>query len=406
MLTPYDTKTEQKMIKFFESLSEKDKRRYSAIEVLKLPYGGRSYIVNLFGCHFQTIEKGINELYQKRIPLADEIRHCGGGRKRLIETISGIDDLFLKVLKDFTAGDPMKDKVKWTHLTFTEIIDSMCAEGICISKSIVKQLLKKHGFVKRKAQKNIALGKSENRNEQFEKISSLKQKYKKSGNPVISIDTKKKELIGNLYRDGHLYTREVINVYDHDFPYLSEGTIIPHGIYDIQKNTAFINLGTSHDTSEFARDSINRWWNYRGRHDYKEATSLLILADCGGSNGYRHYVFKKAILELSNKLGIEIRIAHYPAYTSKWNPIEHRLFPHVTRALQGVILKSIDLVKTLVERTKTKTGLKVVVHIINKFYPIGKKISKSEKEKIKTSIVHDEFLGHWNYKALPSAYSV
>jgi len=402
MLTPYDTETEKKMIKFFDSLSEKDKRRYSAIEALKLPYGGRSYIVNLFECHFQTIEKGISELYQKQIPLKDEIRCSGGGRKRLIETISGIDDLFLKVLKDFTAGDPMEEKVKWTHLTFREIIDAMCAEGICIGKNIVKQLLKKHGFVKRKAQKNIALGASENRNEQFENIASLKQEYEKAGNPVISIDTKKKELIGNLYRDGYLYTREVINVYDHDFPYLSEGSIIPHGIYDIQKNTAFINLGTSHDTSEFSRDSINRWWNYRGRFDYKGATSLLILADCGGSNGYRRYVFKKAIQELSDKLGIEIRIAHYPAYTSKWNPIEHRLFPHVTRALQGVVLESIELVKSLVERTTTKTGLKVVVHIIDKVYQIGKKLSKSEKEKIKSLTIHSDFLGHWNYSVLPS----
>jgi len=401
MLSSYKIETECKMVKFFDSLSEKDKRRYAAIESLKLPYGGRSYIGRLFGCNFRTIEKGIDELYENVMPSADNIRLPGGGRKKLIETICGINDLFLKVLEDFTAGDPMKGDMKWTHLSFREIIEAMNTEGLHISKPIVKQLLKKHGYVKRKAQKNIALGVSENRNEQFEKIATLKKKYEKSGNPVVSIDTKKKELIGNLYRDGHLYTKEVINVYDHDFPYLSEGKIIPHGIYDIQKNTAFINLGTSHDTSEFSRDSLNRWWNYRGRHDYPKATSLLILADCGGSNGYRHYVFKKAAQELSNKLGIEIRIAHYPAYTSKWNPIEHRLFPHVTRALQGVILKSVELVKTLIGRTKTKTGLKVVVHIIDKFYPIGKKLSKEEKQKIKSMVIKDKYLGHWNYRFLP-----
>ena len=192
MLTPYNIETECKMVKFFDSLSEKDKRRYAAIESLKLPYGGRSYIGRLFECNFRTIEKGIDELYEKCMPSAGSIRLAGGGRKRLIETVCGIDDLFLKVLKDFTAGDPMKKDVKWTHLSFREIIEAMSVEGLHISKSIVKQLLKKHGFVKRKAQKNIALGISENRNEQFEKIAVLKEEYEKAGNPVVSIDTKKK----------------------------------------------------------------------------------------------------------------------------------------------------------------------------------------------------------------------
>jgi hypothetical protein len=167
-----------------------------------------------------------------------------------------------------------------------------------------------------------------------------------------------------------LYTKEAIEVYDHDFPYLSDGIAIPHGIYDIGLNKAYVNIGVSHDTSDFSCDSIKRCWNFRGRYDYPDASPILILVDCGGSNGYRHYVFKRAIQRLANTMGIEICIAHYPSYASKWNPIEHRLFPHITRKLRGVILKSVDMVKKLIETTTTKTGLVVRCHIIKKTYLI------------------------------------
>jgi hypothetical protein len=206
-------------------------------------------------------------------------------------------------------------------------------------------------------------------------------------------------LLGDLYRDGQLYTKEAIEVYDHDFPYLSEGVAIPHGIYDIGLNKAYVNIGVSHDTSDFSCDSIKRWWNFRGRYDYPDASSILILVDCGGSNGYRHYVFKRAIQWLADTIGIEIYIAHYPCYTSKWNPIEHRLFPHITRKLKGVILKSVDMVKKLIETTTTKTGLVVRCHIIKKTYETGKKMTREEKDGLR--IIHDDYLGHWNYRAVP-----
>lgn len=192
MIRPYNDVVEAQMMMFYTSLSEKDKRRYAAIEVLKLPYGGRNYIHNILNCSYPTIDAGIEELKGSELSDHRVVRASGGGRKSLIESITGIDDLFLKVLKDFTAGDPMDQKVKWTHLTYSEIIEAMSLEGITISKPIVKKLFKRHGYVKRKAFKNVKLGTAENRNEQFENIAEKKKIYEDMKNPVISVDTKKK----------------------------------------------------------------------------------------------------------------------------------------------------------------------------------------------------------------------
>ena len=239
------------------------------------------------------------------------------------------------------------------------------------------------------------------RDAQFENIAHLRAVHIAAGNPVISMDTKKKEYLGNFYRDGHLYTTEELQVYDHDFSSQAEGIVIPHGIYDVQRNTGYINLGTSHDTSEFARDCIRNWWNNRGRFEYPNATSILVLCDGGGSNNSRHYIFKQDLQALVDELGIEIRIAHYPPYTSKYNPIEHRLFPHVTRACQGVVFKSVELVKELMEKTHTRQGLKVTVQIVDQVYQTGRRAAKDFKETMR--IVFDEFLPQWNYTAVPNA---
>ena len=202
------------------------------------------------------------------------------------------------------------------------------------------------------------------RNEQFSNIATLIDEYTATGNPVISIDTKKKEYIGNFYRQGRLYTTGEISTFDHDFNSAAEGVIVPHGIYDLTRNKGFINLGTSRDTSEFATDSLSNWWIKVGQLEYPNATQLLVLADGGGSNNCRHHIFKADTQKLVNEIGIPIRIAHYPAYCSKYNPIEHRLFPHVTRACAGVVFKSVELVKQLMESAGTKQGLTVTVDII------------------------------------------
>ena len=217
--------------------------------------------------------------------------------------------------------------------------------------------------------------------------------------PIISIDTKKKEFIGDFYRADYLYIQETISTLDHDFNSLAKGIVIPHSIYDMTRNTGYINLGTSKDTSEFACDSILNWWQRQGRFDYPNATSILILCDGGGSNHSRYYLFKQDLQELATKIGLEIRIAHYPPYTSKYNPIEHRLFPHVTRACQGVICQSVAMVEELMQKTKTTTGLKVTVEIINKVYQTGRRVNENFKENMK--IVFDDFLPSWNYRALP-----
>jgi hypothetical protein len=188
-------------------------------------------------------------------------------------------------------------------------------------------------------------------------------------------------------------------VFDHDWKSLATGVAIPHGLYDLQRNTGYLQLGTSHDTSEFACDAICHWWREYGRHHYPTATSILLLCDGGGSNSSRQYLFKQDLQALVNQLGVEIRIAHYPPYTSKYNPIEHRLFPHLTRACQGVIFETVEMVKDLMARAKTQTGLSVVVNIVDKVYQTGRKVAKDFKQTM--SIVFDQYLPQWNYTAQP-----
>jgi len=206
-------------------------------------------------------------------------------------------------------------------------------------------------------------------------------------------------LIGPLYREGRLYTTEAIEVKDHDWPSLATGVAIPHGLYDLTLNLGYLQIGTSHDTSEFACDSLRYWWQQHGHAQYPVASSLLLLCDGGGSNGSRHYIFKQDLQTLVNDLGIEIRVAHYPPYTSKYNPIEHRLFPHVTRACQGVIFESIAMVKELMAKAKTQAGLNVFTTIIDQVYETGRKVTEEFKQTME--IVFDDYLPQWNYTAKP-----
>lgn len=305
----------------------------------------------------------------------------------------------MRVLQDYTAGDPMREGVRWTNLTQQEIGERLTAAGTPVSRTVVKDLLRTHRYVKRKAQKAHAMGHHPDRNAQFENIAQLKQTYVASENPIVSMDTKKKELVGNLYRPGQLYTQEVVKTFDHDFPSAALGVVIPHGLYDLKRNVGHVNLGTSHDTSEFACDSLRRWWESQGQAAYPRATSLLLLCDSGGSNSARQYLFKEDLHRLAEGLGLEIRVAHYPSYASKYNPIEHRLFPHLTRACQGVILHTINLVKELMEKAKTKTGLCVTVDILDKVYRTGRKVADSFKQNM--PILFDPVLPNWNYRAVP-----
>ena len=243
------------------------------------------------------------------------------------------------------------------------------------------------------------MGHHRDRNAQFEKIARLKKKYLNAGLPVISIDTKKKELLGDFYRDGRIDTQETVEVNDHDFGSAGSGTVVPHGVYDVGRNHGFVHLNTSHDTSELACDSIAAWWEQDGRTDYSGAKKLLVLCDGGGSNSATRYVFKEELQKLANRLGIEIRIAHYPPYCSKYNPIEHRLFPHVTRACRGVIFQTLEVARYYMAKTETTTGMKVDVSVLDKVYETGRKCAAGFKESMK--IAFDKLLPKWNYRAVP-----
>lgn len=295
----------------------------------------------------------------------------------------------------------MDEKVRWTNLRPWEIAQRLADRyGIEVSRTVIRKLLKKHHYRRRQALKKQTMKNVPHRNEQFENIARLIAEYQGTGNPIMSMDTKKKEYLGNFYRDGHLYTLEQLLTYDHDFTSFAQGVIIPHALYDLKQNVGYINLGTSKETSEFACDCLRNWWYHQGQYDYPHATSILLLCDGGGSNSSRHYIFKQDLQQLVDEIGIDIRIAHYPPYTSKYNPVEHRLFPHITRACQGVIFTSIELVKELIEKTRTSTGLSVTVKIIDKVYETGRKAVDGFKETMK--IVFDDFLPQWNYTAVPN----
>tara|TARA_B110000881_G_C18532257_1_gene493762 strand:+ start:120 stop:1346 length:1227 start_codon:yes stop_codon:yes gene_type:complete len=399
IIKPYTIEIEKQMQELYSRLPEKSRRLYAGIEALKLGYGGISYIAELFFCARDTVSTGITELAEKEMLSQNRSRKKGGGRKPVLEKKKNINEVFLALVKEHTAGDPMDESRKWTNLTRAEMSVLLAEKGFKVSRNIVRKLLKVNGYVKRKPLKNKAGGGHINRNAQFVRIAELRSLYEAKGNPVVSVDTKKKEAIGNLSREGKIYTTETIEVFDHDFPSLAEGVAVPHTIYDIKRNEATVNIGTSRDTSEFCCDSIRHWWYSNGIVNYPFASTILMLMDGGGSNSSRHYLFKQDLQALANEIGVEIRIAHYPPYTSKWNPVEHRVFPHITRALQGMVLTSHQLTKELVEKATTKAGLKVTACIFNQVYEIGRKVADGFKKSMK--ILFDESLSQWNYVAIP-----
>jgi hypothetical protein len=318
----------------------------------------------------------------------------------LIATAPTIEANFRKVLEDHTAGDPMRLEVRWTNLSRRQIAGRITELGTPVSRYVVSQLLREHRYRRRKALKKRTMGpRHPDRNAQFENIARLKREYREAGLPIVSIDTKKKELIGDFYREGAIETQGTIEVNDHDFGSMASGTVIPHGIYDVGRNEGFVHLNTSHDTSELACDSLAAWWEAHGRSAYPGAAKLLVLCDGGGSNSASRYVFKEQLQGLADRLGVEIRVAHYPPYCSKYNPIEHRLFPHVTRACRGVIFRTLETVQHYMSKAGTTTGLAVEVRVLEKVYETGRKCAAGFKETMK--IVFDTLLPKWNYRAVP-----
>jgi len=293
----------------------------------------------------------------------------------------------------------MRAGVLWTNLSLCELSRRLKAMGTSASRRIIRCLLKKLGVGRRTARKKKTMGHHPDRNAQFENIACLREEYKGTGDPVISIDTKSKEKLGNFHRPGHTFTQQTVETFDHDFDIAKQGKFIPHGILDLITGLASIHLNTSHDTGELCCDSIALWWDECGRETYPNAKRLLILCDGGGSNSAKQYLFKEDLQRLANLLGLEIRVAHYPPYCSKYNPIEHRVFPHVTRACQGIIFHSLEVAKQFIERTQTSRGLRVTVRILEKCYATGRKYAADFKQTMK--IVFDTHLPQWNYRAVP-----
>jgi hypothetical protein len=294
----------------------------------------------------------------------------------------------------------MDEEAIWTDLTANDVAERLAKTAMAVSVYIVEQLFELAGYGRRQAQKRCTMGEHPDRNAQFLRIAELKQEYLNSPNPLLSIDTKKKELLGNFYRDGKLYTKKTLGTFDHDYPSFADGWVIPHGLYDLKRNCGYLHLGTSHDTSQFACDALEDWWQRFGRDQYPQATSLLLLCDGGGSNSSRTHLFKADLQTLVNRMGLPVRVAHYPPYTSKYNPIEHRLFPHVTRACQGVVFQSVALVKQLMEKTRTRTGLSVVVDILDRVYETKRKVAEEVKQT--WNLLRDTLLPLWNYQMLPA----
>ena len=311
-----------------------------------------------------------------------------------------LDENFRALLAEFTAGDPMRQGVLWTNLSRREISRRLGQMGTPASRHVVRKLLKKHGLGQRKARKKKSMGAHPDRNAQFENIARIKAAYLARGEPVLSIDTKKKELIGNFARDGHTHTQAQVQTFDHDFPSAGQGKLIPHGLYDLARNEGHLHLNTSTETSEFCCDSIAHWWTQHGSKHYPDAKRLLVLCDGGGSNASNRHVFKEALQHLADRLGLEIRIAHYPPYCSKHNPIEHRLFAHVTRACQGVTFHTVEIARQFMAKAKTTTGLKVTAEVLGGVYVKGKKVAADFLANMR--IVFDEHLPRWNYRAVPA----
>ena len=250
-----------------------------------------------------------------------------------------------------------------------------------------------------KIEKVLEGGQSPDRDAQFQRIAELKSDYFTAGNPMFSVDTKAKEHLGQFFRAGRVYTQKAFQAFDHDFPSWATGVVIPHGIYDLARNRGHINIGLSHDTSQFACDSLRWYWNRIGRRCYPDATSILLLCDGGGSNSAAHYIFKQDLQDLASGLGIEIRVAHYPSYCSKFNPVERRLFPHITRACRGMLFDTVHTVVRLMRRASTTTGLHTTVNVIRRVYEIGRAVADDFKANM--AIRFDALLPKWNYVAKP-----
>ena len=336
----------------------------------------------------------------RRILQRDEF----GGRERgekKITAQSNVEENLKSLLETRTAGDPDDAKIVFTDLTPTRLEQELHAIGTPVGDDAIRNWLDDENIRLRKISKVIAGGQSPERDAQFNYIANLIRQYQNLGNPYFSVDTKAKEFQGRLFRKGRVRSSQAFRAFDHDFPSWADGVIIPHGIYDPVRNRGHINIGLSRDTTEFACDSLKWYWNRIGRQSYPDAQSILLLADCGGSNSAAKYIFKHDLQAVVNQIGIEIRVAHYPSYCSKYNPIERRLFSQISRVRTGMLFDTLDTVVTLMRKATTSTGLKTTVNVIRRIYETGRNATEAIKQNVRSSVEFDKIRPKWNYTIKP-----
>ncbi len=303
------------------------------------------------------------------------------------------------MIDTYTAGDPMHEGVLWTNLQRPEIAARLGDEGFPVSVTIVDRLLDAHGMGYRQPQKIKTMTRHPDRNAQFEYIHQLLEEHLDAGQPVLSMDTKRREMLGEYARPGQVLSSGRLSAWDHDFPTHSPGFVIPHGIFDLRRNEGYLHLGVSHDTSQFAGDALLDWYRSYGRQRYPRAKTLLLLCDSGGSNSCRRLGFKEQLQRVADHSGLWIRVAHYPTGCSKYNPIEHRFFPHVTRQCQGMFLNSVEQVRDLMRKAATASGLKTFVRVMWRAYQTGKKALVRSAAEL--CLAFDDLLPQWNYLLCP-----
>ena len=392
-----DNKLKQKIQHLLPIFNEKQKRLFLASEASVLGYGGISKVSKLSGISRPTISQGVKELKNDNYIESDvRIRGKGGGPKAIHRGSMKVKKEIEKIIESSTTGDPMSP-LKWTIKSTREIEKELKKKGHHISYKSISTILKDLGYSLQSNSKSLNSKSHPDRDKQFKYINKKVNKFFKNNNPVISVDAKKKENLGNRYNNGQEWRPkgEPRKVEDHDFPNREEGIAIPYGIYDVKRNVGWVNVGVDHETSVFAVESIYRWWKHMGNKLYVRAKELLICADSGGSNGYNRRLWKYELQKLSNKLQIKITICHLPPGTSKWNKIEHRLFSFISMNWKGQPLINHDVVIKLISNTKTNKGLKVKAGLDKNKYPTGLKISDNEFSKI--NIQHHKFHGEWNY---------
>ena len=378
-------------------LDERAKRQFLATRATHLGYHGVTLVSKASGVNRKTIYRGIHELNSAKGTQNGRIRLAGGGRRKLLNKHPEYMEEFDAISKEHTAGLPQDDSVRWLNLSVVQIREELAVRGVYVSDYHVRQMISMRGFKKRSFVKSKTYKDVEDRDAQFQKINEVVNQCLDMGIPVLSIDTKKKEMIGNFKREGKVFCQGTPTALDHDFTSYSECTIVPHGIYDVGTNTGYMTIGTSHDTSEFVCDNISRTWTEHLQWEYPETNTICLLCDGGGSNSSSHHIFKQSLMKLSKTLWLNILVVHYPPYCSKYNPIEHRMFAHVTRVWSGAPLLSVQQACEQAGTTTTSKGLKVYTTINPKTYETNKPIGPTFETDKSKQIVFDDKLPKWNY---------